>query len=294
MSHTMSTRRCASSWKVVLAAAIALALVGVCLIAPPAFAETIKKQWTVEFTGDKMEGNGSASLLQAVNGMQPGDSAEFTIDLYESSDKAADWYMRNEVLKSMEESFDDANSNSGGSYSYRLVYISPQNEEKVILTNEVVSGDKGAGDTEGLFDATESTGEWFYLDTLAPEALAKVILTVGIDGETHGNSYFDTSARVQSSFAAEPTDEPGTPGTAKQPDPSTPKKDDPTADQPKNDTKKNPADQTEKAKGKLSQTGDMIPLTIIAVVAIAAGILVVVVAMRNRRESREDEEGDAR
>ncbi|MCI8306204.1 MAG: hypothetical protein HFJ69_06465 [Enterorhabdus sp.] len=272
-----------------LAAAIVLALVGVCLTAPPAFAETIKKQWTVEFTGDKMEGNGSASLLQAVNGMQPGDSAEFTIDLYESSDKAADWYMRNEVLKSMEESFDDANSNSGGSYSYRLVYISPQNEEKVILTNEVVSGDKGAGDTQGLFDATESTGEWFYLDTLAPEALAKVILTVGIDGETHGNSYFDTSARVQSSFAAEPTDEPGTPGQATPPDPSTPKKDTPTSDQPKN-----PADQTEKAKGKLSQTGDMIPLTIIAVVAITAGILVVVVTMRNRRESREDEEGDVR
>ncbi|NCA31743.1 hypothetical protein D5275_03155 [Adlercreutzia muris] len=272
-----------------LAAAIVLALVGVCLTAPPAFAETIKKQWTVEFTGDKMEGNGSASLLQAVNGMQPGDSAEFTIDLYESSDKAADWYMRNEVLKSMEESFDDANSNSGGSYSYRLVYISPQNEEKVILTNEVVSGDKGAGDTQGLFDATESTGEWFYLDTLAPEALAKVILTVGIDGETHGNSYFDTSARVQSSFAAEPTDEPGTPGQATPPDPSTPKKDTPTSDQPKN-----PADQTEKAKGKLSQTGDMIPLTVIAVVAITAGILVVVVTMRNRRESREDEEGDVR
>lgn len=289
MSHTMSTRRCAGSWKMALAAAIVLALAGVCLTAPPAFAETIKKQWTVEFTGGKMEGNGSASLLQAVNGMQPGDSAEFTIDLYESSDKAADWYMRNEVLKSMEESFDDANSNSGGSYSYRLVYISPQNEEKVILTNEVVSGDKGAGDTQGLFDATESTGEWFYLDTLAPEALAKVILTVGIDGETHGNSYFDTSARVQSSFAAEPTDEPGTPGQATPPDLSTPKKDTPTSDQPKN-----PADQTEKAKGKLSQTGDMIPLTIIAVVAITAGILVVVVTMRNRRESREDEEGDVR
>ena len=54
------------------------------------------------------------------------------------------------------------------------------------------------------------------------------------------------------------------------------------------------ADQTEKAKGKLSQTGDMIPLTIIAVVAITAGILVVVVTLRNRRESREDEEGDVR
>lgn len=288
MSHTMSTRRCAGSWKVALAAAIVLALAGACLIATPAFAETIKKQWTVEFTGDKMEDEGSAVIAQVVGGMQPGDSAQFTVDLCESYDKAADWYMRNAVKKTMEEFFDAANSNSGGSYSYKLVYISPQNEEKVILTNEVVSGDAGIGETSGLKDATESTGEWFYLDTLAPGATAKVILTVGIDGETHGNRYFDTNAELELAFAAEPTDEPGTLGQAKQPDPDTPKKDNPTSDQPKN-----PANQTEKAKGKLSQTGDMIPLTIIAVVAIAAGILVVVVAMRNRRESREDEEGDA-
>lgn len=286
MSHTSFARRGGQCTAAVMAVALLFAALLVCAAAPQAFAETIKKQWTVEFTGSKMEDEGSAVIAQVVSGMQPGDSAQFTVDLYESYDKAADWYMRNEVLKSMEESFDDANSNSGGSYSYKLVYISPQNEEKVILTNEVVSGDAGTGKTSGLFDATESTGEWFYLDTLAPEATAKVILTVGIDGETHGNRYFDTSAELKLAFAAEPTDEPGTPGTAKQPDDPSGKKDNP---KPNDDPKK-----TDKSNGKLSQTGDMIPLTIIAVVAIAAGILVVVVALRNRRESREDEEGDIR
>lgn len=286
MSHTSFARRGGQCTAAVIAVALLLAALLVCVAAPQAFAETIKKQWTVEFTGSKMEDEGSAVIAQVVSGMQPGDSAQFTVDLYESYGKAADWYMRNEVLKSMEESFDDANSNSGGSYSYKLVYISPQNEEKVILTNEVVSGDAGTGKTSGLFDATESTGEWFYLDTLAPEATAKVILTVGIDGETHGNRYFDTSAELKLAFAAEPTDEPGTPGTAKQPDDPSSKKDNP---KPNDDPKK-----TDKSNGKLSQTGDMIPLTIIAVVAIAAGILVVVVALRNRRESREDEEGDIR
>ena len=117
--------------------------------------------------------------------------------------------MRNKVLSTMEDSFANANERSGGSYSYKLTYRNPKGEDKIILTNEVVSGDKGTGETKGLFDATDATGEWFFLEDLAPNATAWMMLEVSIDGETHGNTYFDTDASVQLAFAAEPTEERG-------------------------------------------------------------------------------------
>lgn len=273
------------AWLVAIVLATVTALLLLSATAPAAFADTIKKQWTVEFTGTEIKDEGAESISQVIGGMQPGDEAEFTVDLVEACDKSADWYMRNEVLESMEQSFDEANSESGGSYSYELVYISPQNEEKVILSNAVVSGDTESGETNGLFDATEATEEWFYLDTLAPDARARIVLTVGIDGETHGNSYFDTSAKLQLSFAAEPTNDPGTSGRVEEPtDEAKPTT---STDQPKKDESKSLAE-------RLSQTSDMIPLLLIAVIAATAGAVLAVSIVRKRRESRKDEEGDLR
>lgn len=254
----------------VAALALALALVATFAATQPAFAKTIEKQWTVEFTGTAMTDQGSANIVKELSGMQPGDSAKFTVVMYEKYDKSADWYMKNEVLESMEKSL-----RSGGSYSYKLTYTNPKGVQKVIITNEVVSGDSGTGTTKGLFDATEATGEYFFLDTLAPQAKALMTLEVAIDGETHGNTYFDSAAKIQLQFAAEPTDKPGTPG-------------DPT--QPQTPEKK--TDQQPPAK-KLSQTGDTIAVGLIVVVAlVAAGVLVGVVA-RQRRQKK-NEEGDAR
>ncbi|MEC4175164.1 hypothetical protein VIN30_01710 [Adlercreutzia sp. R7] len=247
-------------------------------LVPSAFANTIEKQWTVEFTGTEMKDDGSAAIARIIGGMQPGDSAKFTVDLYESYDGAADWYMKNEVLKTMEKSFTDANSNSGGSYSYKLTFINPAGEEKVILTNEVVSGDAGSGTTKGLFDATEATGDWFFLETLAAKARAKVILEVSIDGETHGNTYFDTNAVLQLSFAAEPNaTDPGVPGNG--------------GDTPKDEEKPTQSDKPEK---KLSQTGDTIRMGIIALIVALAGVVLVTAIVRRRKNDQDSKEGDAR
>ncbi len=245
--------------------AVALALGAALAAAQPAFAKTIEKQWTVEFTGSDMTDQGSADIVKELRGMQPGDSAKFTVVMYEKYDKAADWYMKNKVLESMEKSL-----RSGGSYSYKLTYTNPKGEQKVIITNEVVSGDTGTGTTKGLFDATEATGEYFFLDTLAPQAKALMTLEVAIDGETHGNTYFDSAAQIQLQFAAEPTDNSGTPGDATQTrqTPNTPAK-------------------------KLSQTGDTIAMAAIALVALVAAVVLVAVALRQRRQKK-DEEGDAR
>lgn len=180
-----------------LAILIAIALV-VCSQTLLAFASTTKQEWTVDFTGTKMESSGTANITKEIKAMQPGDSAVFDVTLYESYDGAADWYMKNSVLSSMERTF----RNSGGAYSYSLIYTDPYGSTKTILSNKKVSGE---GNTNGLFDATTATGEWFYLDTLPHGASGHVVLSVGIDGHTHGNTYFDSSAALKLQFAAEPT-----------------------------------------------------------------------------------------
>ena len=255
----------------VLALGLAVSLVA----AQPAWAKTIDKQWTVEFTGSAMTDQGSANIVKELTGMQPGDSAKFTVIMYEKCDKSADWYMKNKVLESMEKSL-----RSGGSYSYKLTYTDPKGAQKVIITNEVVSGDTGTGATKGLFDATEATGEYFFLDTLAPQAKAMMTLEVAIDGETHGNTYFDSDAQIQLQFAAEPTDKPSTPGDVTQ------------TEQPEKKTdKQQPSPQS--PANKLSQTGDAVAIGMLVVVALAAAGVLVGVAVRQRRQKK-NEEGDAR
>lgn len=226
--NTLTNKRTGACGLAMLLALTLCAALGVVAVsATPALAKTYNEKWTVEFTGDKMVDEGTANITKTLSGMQPGDSACFTIQLKEGPQGNADWYMRNKVLSTMEDSFANANERSGGSYSYKLTYRNPKGEDKIILTNEVVSGDKGTGETKGLFDATDATGEWFFLEDLAPNATAWMMLEVSIDGETHGNTYFDTDASVQLAFAAEPTEEPGTPGNPEQPDPGDPKQDPP-------------------------------------------------------------------
>ena len=292
--NTLTNKRTGARGLAMLLSLTLCAALGVVAVsATPALAKTYNEKWTVEFTGDKMVDEGTANITKTLSGMQPGDSACFTIQLKEGPQGNADWYMRNKVLSTMEDSFANANERSGGSYSYKLTYRNPKGEDKIILTNEVVSGDKGTGETKGLFDATDATGEWFFLEDLAPNATAWMMLEVSIDGETHGNTYFDTDASVQLAFAAEPTEEPGTPGNPEQPDPGDPKQDPPKKDDQKSDTPKdNQQKTTDKADGKLSQTGDMLPIGIIVAVAVIAAGVVIVAAVRSRK--KDHEEDDAR
>ena len=78
---------------------VALTIVTAFATAQPALAKTIDKQWTVEFTGSAMTDQGSANIVKELTGMQPGDSAKFTVIMYEKCDKSADWYMKNKVLE---------------------------------------------------------------------------------------------------------------------------------------------------------------------------------------------------
>jgi hypothetical protein len=107
--------------------------------------------------------------------------------------------MSNEVLKSLED-----NDASGSAYGYKLSYKGPSNSRTLYESKSV--GGKGSAD--GLAEATNAMDEYFYLGPLSNGETGKVILNVTLDGETEGNAYFDTLARLALKFAVEPEVEP--------------------------------------------------------------------------------------
>lgn len=183
----------------VMAAALAFAVLPVA-----AMAESIPHpgNWRVTYTSDgKMTDNYSASeYVDAVSGLQPGDDITFAITLSHENDSNADWYIANDVVKTLEENSEA----SGSAYEYRLTYTNPSGQISTLYDSEVVGGDEG----NGLADATNALEDYIGLGQLSKGQTAKVELRVALDGETEGNAYFDTLARLKLKFAVEPEPEP--------------------------------------------------------------------------------------
>lgn len=158
--------------------------------------------WKVEFLGNEMVSNFQSNQIQEeVYNIQPGDSLIFEMALNNNSDIATDWYMTNEVIRTLEES---NNCAEGGAYTYILTYVNTKGEETILYTSEVVGGEKDTtSEGEGLHQATNNLEEFFYLDRLAAGEDAAVTLFVMLDGETQGNDYQSTLARLQMNFAVE-------------------------------------------------------------------------------------------
>lgn len=171
---------------------------------------TGREDLEVSFTGDKMESSFKPSeLSDQVNELQPGDSVTFQVELKNDTQKDTDWYMTNEVLKSLEESNGSAN---GGAYTYVLTYTKNETREAptVLYSSEVVGGEKTAAAGVGLREATNSLKNFFYLDTLEAGKSGTISLQVALDGETQGNTYQGTAALLQMNFAVEKAAAPST------------------------------------------------------------------------------------
>ena len=181
-----------------LAAALA------CGLALPAAAEhyTGADDWNVAFTGKGMESNFRSSVFDdAMTALQPGDSVTLTVHLQNTTaDAITDWYMTNEVLRSLEESQTVARS---GGYTYELTYTGPGGEQATLFSSEAIGGEKDQQAGLGLHEATDSLEDFFYLDQLLAGQSATVTLEVSLDGETQGNAYQDTLAQLQMNFAVE-------------------------------------------------------------------------------------------
>ena len=134
--------------------------------------------WQVHFTGDKMESNfENKTVSDELATIQPGDSIELKVQLKNSDKGETDWYMTNEIIQTLEEAQESA---EGGAYEYKLTYVGSDNTEKVLYNSDTVGGEGSSKTGEGLKE-----------------------LGNGIEGETQGNGYQNTLAKLRMNFAVE-------------------------------------------------------------------------------------------
>ena len=157
--------------------------------------------WQVHFTGDKMESNfENKTVSDELATIQPGDSIELKVQLKNSNKGETDWYMTNEIIQTLEEAQESA---EGGAYEYKLTYVGSDNTEKVLYNSDTVGGEGSSKTGEGLKELGNSTEKYFYLGRLASNGTGTVHLTIGIEGETQGNGYQNTLAKLRMNFAVE-------------------------------------------------------------------------------------------
>ncbi len=210
--------------------------------------------WYVRFTGDKMESNfKSSDIADAVSKLLPGDSIRISISLENKDKYATDWYMTNTVLQSLEDSQEVA---EGSAYTYILTYTNSKGEEEVLYSSENVGGEKPSRAGEGLHEATDSLKDYFYLDKLETDKKATISLKVTLDGETHGNAYQNTIAKLQMNFAV---------------------------DKLQNDTESRRESNEIYKVGNDVRTGDQMQILLWSLLALLSGIAFMGLAMASRR-----------
>ena len=163
---------------------VALILV---VLVNPLMAEENNYSYSVEYDGSDITSDFDAEDLSSkLSDVQPGDSAEITFVLKNSSDKDVDWYMDNSIQKIF------GDRDNSGAYTYSLTY-----EDRDLLS-QMVGGDEGS-----LDDLNENIKDFFYLDRIAQGGQAEVKFYLELDGETQGNAYQTTDGTVRVNFAVE-------------------------------------------------------------------------------------------
>ena len=223
--------------------------------------------WKVSFDGKKMTSTfKNTDIDDKIYEMEPGDTVDFHIQLKNEYKQTTDWYMTNKVLESLEDAQTVA---EGGAYFYILTYIKQDGTKETLYSSEEVGGETKNASGEGLHQATNSLKDYFYLDRLKSGQSGEITLKVKLEGETQGNTYQDTLAKLQMNFAVELVDDSTTPGTS----------DNPT----KTPSKKSPSRTTVK-------TGDNSRVLLYSVIALIAGLVCAGAVVYNVRQNREDAE----
>ena len=211
--------------------------------------------------GRMVENFDGKTIAQAVEDLQPGDDMTFKVVYENKSDDTTDWYMENAVAKTLEQARDRAVQVRGigkaenGGYSYELIHVDKYGKEDVLFNSEGTDKVFGSEDDEeitgreGLKQATNALEDWFYIQTLEPGEDGEVILKVALEGETEVNDYMDTDGELNVRFAVEKP-EPGT--------------------------------------RKIVKTGDYNNLTKWVAVMLAAGVLLIVLAIFSKKKDRKE------
>lgn len=248
-----------------------------------AFADNFvgENTWQVVFTGSEMVENfNEEEYVDQIGHLQPGDSVKFQVRLESKADYDTNWYMTNKVVETLEEDVNNRTSAKDGFYSYRLTYVNPAGEETVLYDSDAIGSESKYLDEEGLHQATNALEDYFFLDMLKPSQVANVYLDITMDGETEGNEYQDTLAKLKMNFAVERAQ--NTTST----NPSNP-----TPNNTGGEITKSPTENTNPiypSLVQLAQTGDFWLAIAVFLVALSVGLIVLILAIRRMsREGRE-------
>ena len=242
-----------------------------------------RTDWYVHFTQqEKMESNFTTGQMSDIGGvlseLQPGDTAEFTVSLQNQHQETTDWYMENDIIRSMED-YDNNRATNGGAYSYRLVYYDDANKNgRVLYDSEAVGGENAPTDAlVGLNEATQNLENFFFLGTLKNSQEGKVTLEVGIDGEAQGNDYQNTMAQLRMRFAVEmvPTYES-------------------KVEEGKDDSPSKKQEVTPTTPPGVVKTGDEVNMTPYFIAAFISGLLLLVVCIMRVRDEKKRGAGASR
>lgn len=250
----------------------------VSVTAAPVMAEHTDVNGSCYFNGTKIVSDfTSQELADAVTSLQPGDDVSFTVTYTNNYNASTDWYMENEILKTLEkasatraingvEQTNKEVSGTGqaehGAYTYELIHYDNSGKEQVLFSNKEVGGDTVAGGMEGLEQATNALDDWFYIQTLTQGQSGRVVLNVAFDGETEVNDYMDTNGGLAVRFAVELN---------------------------KTGTTVNAANAARTVSYSAVKTGDPTNFPLI-IGALAAGVVLLIVALRLRKKANDGEE----
>ena len=160
---------------------------------------------TYSFNGSDIITEDALTIQNEISRLQPGDQIEITFHYNNDSDSDTEWYIRNDVLKTLEEQ-----TAMNGGYSYSLVNYGETGTTPV-FNSKAVGGEYGPdGIAKGLKGATDATGEFFHIDSLKTGQGGKTVLKVGLDGESQANIYQDTNGEILVKYAVETAEEPET------------------------------------------------------------------------------------
>ena len=151
-------------------------------------------------------------VAETVRGLEPGDDVTFTVEYTNEYKGTTHWYMRNETIETLEQSYDKAEN---GGYTYTLTNVAPDGSREVLFDNSTVGGkytlgshkaktSRGTDNTgEGLHQATNASDDWFFVQTLKKGQSGRTELYVKFDGETEVNDYMDTKGELLLAYAVE-------------------------------------------------------------------------------------------
>ena len=183
-------------------------LTTLCLIAAMAFAMTsvsYADEYTVSYScaydgADITTNFDQAAYDSLVSELEPGDSIQYIATYFNHSDKKTRWFLKTDVLKSLEEGTAD-----GGGYLGSLKNSNQDASAPEVLFDNTLAGGDEAATEGGMKELTNATEEYFSIGTLKAGQKGTVTMNVRFDGETENNDYEDTAGKLFMQFAVEDT-----------------------------------------------------------------------------------------